>query len=163
MSNIPERIKPQIYSNDTNLIDVLLERQELFDIYWFHWPHDGPLPIEDFEPVIVCYCQDNSVCFVAVRRGWRYTMRLTEQVIFPLRIIFDGSYHHPIIVTSHEDHGGLNTNNSLPYQAREVSSEEIPDMFRRGVFHMTNINPVNFWNQEDPTSFANRNRSDFCV
>ena len=162
MSNIPGRITPQVYCSDSNLIDVLLESQELFDIYWFHWPHDGPLPVEDFEPVIVSYCRDNSVCFVAVRRAWRFTMRLTEQLIFPLRIIFDGPFHHPIIVTSQEDHGGLNTINSLPYQAREISSEQIPVMFRRGVFHVTNINPVNFWNQEDPAIFASRNRLNIC-
>lgn len=163
MSEIPERLTPQIYSDDTTLIDVLLERHEFFDIYWFHWPHDGPLPIQDFEPVIISYCKDNSVCSVIVRRAWRFTTTLTEELIFPLRIIFDGPFHHPVVVTSQEHHNGLSSDSSLPYQARLVPPEQVPDMFRRGLFHMTNVNPINFWNQEDPANFANRQLLSVCA
>ena len=53
------RLVPEIYCIDTSLIDVLLEHTPNFDIFWFHWPHDGfSWNVQDYEPIIIVYSND---------------------------------------------------------------------------------------------------------
>jgi hypothetical protein len=53
------RPKPKIFipeEGNNTLKEVLLERYDNFDIYWYHWPEDGSLFwVEDYEPVIILY------------------------------------------------------------------------------------------------------------
>lgn len=55
-----------------SLIDVKLERHDNFDIYWYHWPQDGFFPVEDYEPVILVYSSDGTLCCLITRRHWKY-------------------------------------------------------------------------------------------
>lgn len=67
------RSDPIIFIPDESnnpLEDVLVEKHENFDIFWYHWPKDGPnwfhsvFREEDYEPVIVVYCDDDIVCVI---------------------------------------------------------------------------------------------------
>ena len=39
MREVPEIFMPN--SSDNVLIEILFEEHERFDIFWYHWPHDG--------------------------------------------------------------------------------------------------------------------------
>jgi hypothetical protein len=76
------------------LVEVLLEVYSNFEIYWFHWPRDGFLPEEDYEPIVIIY--SGTICCVITRRGWTYqTYMMKDGLKIPLEILFDTSFHHP--------------------------------------------------------------------
>lgn len=154
------RSKPEIYCPDRALINMLLERHSNFDIFWYHWPRDGVFFIvPDYEPVVICYHADGSICLVIVRKAWDFESTLYEELIFPLRIIFDRYQHHPVVVTNRDNHSGLDALHPLIYNELEILMHEIPDMFRTGKLHPSNFKLTR---QEDPIDYANQLAVNFC-
>jgi len=41
MREIPEIFMPD--SGDNKLKEILVEEHKRFDIFWYHWPHDGDI------------------------------------------------------------------------------------------------------------------------
>jgi hypothetical protein len=147
------RIIPEAYSEDTSLIDILLERYPNYDIYWYHWPRDGwAIIVEDYEPVILIYSED-TLCAVTVRKGWRFNTTDTalNQIPFPLRISFDPFQHHPLVITNNQNHASLNNISPLNGNIVNILKDDIPLRFRIGRTHPTNFK---IFDQTDPLVYA---------
>lgn len=47
------------YIPDNPLLEVLVEsNSDKYEIIWYHWGQDGFMLVEDYEPVIVVYCEN---------------------------------------------------------------------------------------------------------
>jgi len=152
---------PEAYCLDTNLINVLLERTSNFDIFWFHWPTDGIFRnVEDYEPIILIYKKED-ICSIIVRRQWKYiaTNNSETKIANPVRIFFDPFQHHPFLITNSTLHNYISFSTLLTYQHIEIDKNIIPEQFRTGINH-----PSNIMNRiiKDPSDYANDLYKDIC-
>lgn len=165
MSN---NIKPQIFipdeGNSKTLIDVKLERHDSFDILWFHWPQDGWFFfVEDYEPVILVYSPNGTLCYLIVRRHWEYKFYSLDELSDPVQVLFDGSFHPPFARTKED---GVNFDEKkmklLPKNYDDmiklVNPNDIDEKFRTGKGHPTSAGRT----MEDPVDVANEIRSEQC-
>lgn len=135
--------KPNIFipSNDT-LIEVLYEHDENFQIWWFHFPKDGFLPIEDYEPIIFIY-KHNELQYLITRRHWEYQTYYIENLYNPLEILFDGEFHPPFPRTKDGDilfnEKIKNCERLNNYEIKEISPTCISEKFRVGKGHPSSI------------------------
>jgi hypothetical protein len=161
----PIPLKPEIFCLDRTLINVLLERHPTFDIFWYHWPTDGIFFwIEDYEPVIISYYSDDTVCSVIVRKAWDFVTTPIDELIIPLRILFDSMQHHPTVLTSRKNYLGIASLAKLPYNEVPITSGQIPPMYRTGKSHPSNvsISSLNSPLREDPADYAHTRHKEFC-
>jgi len=150
-------VKPKIFIPNESwneLIEVLLEQYENFDIYWYHWPHDGWIGyfIPDYEPVIIIYKGD-SICYIITRPHWTYEPHGLEEITIPIEVLFDGSSHPPYPRTYDSVEWFHRKTSRLvlqTYDIRKVKADEIPEMFRTGEDHPTSLGK----RVEDPVEFA---------
>jgi len=134
--------------NNNELQEILLEEHEDFDIFWYHWPFDGPAllgPVleEDYEPVIIVYDDDGRICQVIIRRAWNYRNFDLEEygLILPPTILFEKYYHHPLVKTNaNQDEFELKRQGfpETDLDVTKISSDAISDKFRTGKRHRTN-------------------------
>lgn len=135
-----ERFKPSICIPRANdLIDpVQYEEYPNIVTYWYHWPRDGCLPEQDYEPVVILHNNGRVLC-VITRRHWEYQAydRDQERYDLPLEVIFDGSFHPPYIRRPADDEYEQKKQNLIPrdYQLKKIQSSEIPEKFRTGKGH----------------------------
>lgn len=161
-----DRIKPQIFIPDEgtkSLIDVKLERHDNFDIYWFHWPQDGFFPVEDYEPVILVYSSDGTLCYLIVRRHWQYQFYSLDELSDPIQVLFDGSFHPPFARTKQGDDfekkkASLISKN-YDDMIKPINSSDIDAKFRTGKGHPTALGRT----MEDPDDIAKETHSEYCL
>ncbi len=131
--------KPKIFipSNDT-LLEVLYEQHENFHILWFHFPKDGWLPIEDYEPIIFIYKNDKLQCLIT-RRHWGYQTYNIDDLVEPLEVLFDGSFHPPFPRTKDKyerfEEKIRNCEELDNYEISKIDANNISEKFRTGKEH----------------------------
>ncbi len=158
-----DRIKPQIFIPDEgsrSLIDVKLETYDNFDIFWFHWPRDGFFHVEDYEPVILVYSSNGTLCHLIVRRHWRYHFYSLDELSIPIQILFEGSFHPPFPKLK-QDNGFEKKKNKLvsrDYNTEKITAADIDKRFRIGRGHPTAIHKT----MEDPVDIAKEVYSEYC-
>lgn len=166
------REDPSIFIPDEGqftLKKVLIEKYENFDIYWYHWPHDGPkwfysiFREEDYEPVILVYCDDDLKC-VITRAHWEYQYSdlVDSGLSIPAEIVFEDEWHPPQARTNQNIREfELKKLELIPtqYSPEKISKNEILDKFRTGRGHNTNIqNKV----MDDPYQVAQEAYEYYC-
>ena len=159
MRYIPDAFIPN--SDDNRLIEILVEKHDRFDIFWYHWPHDGPNRIkslireEDYEPVILYHDADSSFAGLSTRNHWNYQdYVLDDGLDVPPKVLFDGEFHPSLPRTK---------NNALLFDEKTrtmiashiapavIAPTKIAEKFRTGKGHMTNLK---FKRLEDPAEHA---------
>lgn len=158
-----DRIKPQIFIPDEgskSLIDVKLERYDNFDIYWFHWPRDGFFFVEDYEPVILVYHPDHTLCYLIVRRHWAYQLYSQDELSYPIEVLFDGSFHPPFPKQKQDDDFEKKKAGLIPkeYDVESISANAIEPKFRTGTGHPTALGR----SMEDPVDIASEIHAEYC-
>jgi hypothetical protein len=158
-----DRIKPQIFIPDEgtkSLIDVKLETYDNFDIFWFHWPRDGWFFVEDYEPVILVYSSDGTLCHLIVRRHWGYQSYSLNELSIPIQVLFDGSFHPPFAKLKQDD--GFEEKKvklvSKDYDVEKITASDIDEKFRTGKGHPTAVGRT----MEDPVNIAKEAYSEYC-
>ena len=157
---IPEIFVPK--SGDNKLDRILLEEDDNFEIFWYHWHSDGPpwfnfmRPEEDLEPVILVYDDEDKLCCVITRRHWEYQDYYVEEdgLAIPLTILFDGDFHPPYPKTADntqwfEDKISNMDKGNLKHKI--IKPEDVSPKFRIGKSHKTLVlrPPV-----DDPSDIA---------
>jgi hypothetical protein len=162
------RIKPSIYTpiGDPLVGDVLLEEQEHCDIYWFHWDKDGVYHVPDYEPVILIYDGNEEICTVIVRRAWNYKPYMKSELTDPLVVGFEIFQHHPkVMLRANIPWFGILFNSVVyeeigtEYDTRNITSNEIPSMYRKGMSHPSNLRHRII---DDPISKSREYYSEIC-
>lgn len=158
-----DRIKPQIFIPDEDsktLIDVKLEAYDNFDIFWFHWPRDGWFFVEDYEPVILVYKSDNTLCYLITRRHWGYQFYSLDELSVPVEVLFDGSFHPPYPKLKQGDDFEEKKRKliSREYNVEKITASDIDAMFRTGKGHPTAVGRA----MEDPADIAKEAHSEYC-
>ncbi len=146
MREIPEIFMPD--SNDNALIEILVEEHERFDIFWYHWPHDGDILSrifireEDYEPVILLYDADDSFIGVITRQHWKYQdYFLDDGLDTPPKIVFNDEFHPPSPRTNKKSSWfdgrirGMISSDLIP---QKINSDNITEKFRLGIGHGSN-------------------------
>jgi len=98
------RVDPIIFipnESKNPLNEVLVEKYDDFDIFWYHWPKDGEdwfhfiFREEDYEPVIVVYCNDKVVCTIT-RAHWEYQHNDIKEMelVTPCQVLFEDQWHN---------------------------------------------------------------------
>jgi len=167
------RTDPEIFiplENGNPLDEVLTERYENFDIYWYHWPHDGPrwfslfMREEDYEPVIVIYCNDEVSC-VITRPHWEYHYSSVKEegLEVPPKILFEDEWHPALTKTKvNIREFELKKLDLTPhsYSPNITKSERISQKFRTGLGHNSRIGkpPV-----QDPADIAQEAYEYYCA
>lgn len=159
-----DRITPQIFIPDEgskSLIDVKLERHDNFDIYWYHWPQDGFFHVQDYEPVILVYSSDGTLCCLITRRHWKYNHYSFDELSIPVEVLFDGSFHPPFPKLKQDSDdfekkkAKLISKNYAPIM---IGPNDIEPQFRTGAGHPTAV----FGTGEDPADVAKEAYSEYC-
>jgi hypothetical protein len=158
-----DRIKPQIFIPDEgvkSLIDVKLETYDNFDIFWFHWPRDGFVPVEDYEPVILVYSSGNALCYLIVRRHWQYQFYSVDELSIPIEVLFEGPFHPPFAKLKQDDDFEKKKSKLIPkkYGVKPINANDIDPMFRTGKDHPTALRRI----FDDPTGIAKEIYLEHC-
>jgi hypothetical protein len=151
-------------STESNaLVDVLLEHHPNFDIYWYHWPYDGWFrSVHDYEPVILVYNDDCTLCCVIVRRGWEYKHYEPSDLDPVIEIIFKTSFHHPFAKIQMSNLSEeVETFVTRAYAPRQIISSDITTMFRTGQGHPTLTRRLGI-PVKDPSMVAQHAFSEYC-
>lgn len=148
-------VNPVIFIPDENnnrLEEILVERSVNFDVFWYHWPKDGDewfnflIREEDFEPVIVVYCNEEVVC-VITRPHWSYQYYdiKDEELISPCEVLFKDAWHPAIAKTrQNEREFELIKSELIPHpysdgDVREIERNALNQKFRTGIGHRSNF------------------------
>ncbi len=117
-------------ADELELIEVIFEQGDRFEIFWYHWPRDGVFPWPDYEPVVMVYNSDGTLCLLMVRRGWRFRIYHASELFYPIEVLFDSIQHHPYIKTLATDDFELKKTRHEPriYEARTIRDKEIPSL-----------------------------------
>ena len=165
-----ERIKPRIFipkekPQRTMKKEVYLEQNEYFDILWYHWPRDGYFPEEDFEPIILLYCDKINLSGVVPRRHWNYNPYKIQDLSFPIELVFDGIFHPPFV--RHKNHDFIFSVKTFfnpdytDYDLIPIKKNNIPEYARTGKGH-TSLNLLGRNEVMDPCDKAMELYSEFC-
>jgi hypothetical protein len=157
-------IKPQIFipnEGSKSLIDVKLEKYDNFDIYWYHWPRDGFFLVEDYEPVILVYSANGTLCYLIVRRHWQYQFYSLDELSDPVEVLFDGSFHPPFAKLKQDDDFEEKKHNliSRNYNVKMTNPNDIDAKFRTGKGHPSALGRT----MKDPVDIAKEAYSDYCL
>lgn len=96
-----------------------------YEFFWYHWPRDGFLPWEDYEPIVFAYNHRGELCFVLVRRAWKLIIHNPDDIAWPPQIIFEGSNHHQFF-KMRDDSGGKFDCDRLPKLSKiSVSNSDL--------------------------------------
>lgn len=170
------RCKPIIYipkeNDDKTLQKVYVESYDNYDIIWYYWPQDGPLPgAPDYEPIIIIYKNNNEVCCVSPRRAWEYQPDPISKVHIPIEIVFGGivkgTYHHPFFRHIGHDEKFENEKKNriqIDYDdlLEECKSGKIPPIARIGKNHPTRfLKP--FLKIQEPVDVAEKFYKDYVT
>ncbi|HZW57942.1 MAG TPA: hypothetical protein VFF30_16755 [Nitrososphaerales archaeon] len=119
------------------LVNIIYEREDFpsgscYEIFWYHWPRDGLLPWEDYEPIVFAYNYRGELCYVLVRRAWKHIVMNPDEVFWPPQVLFRGGSHHQFVrMTNDEedflDQPGLNVLNITSSNVTPLNSNSIPD------------------------------------
>ncbi len=166
MMLVPEIFMPN--SSDNELINILVEKYDGFEIFWYHWPHDGDVLLrrffgeEDYEPIILLYDVDGSFIGLVTRPHWKYRdYYLNDGLDTPPKILFENEFHPPYPRT---DENNLQFDEKI---IKMISSDLIPiviessrimEKFRSGKGHRTNYK---FKKMDDPVSVAQQLIDDY--
>ena len=146
------RVIPQIYipiESDNPLIEVLVEKHPKYEIFWYHWPRDGPrwLPFflaeEDYEPVTIVYDANGKICCLITRSHWRYHFFVVgDGLILPPSILFEDEFH-PAYAEMEYNKEIFNQKilglRIFSYVPKSIQSNQITEKFRKGTGHKTNL------------------------
>ncbi len=148
------------------LIDVLHEQYDNYDIYWYHWPYDGPFSVGDYEPIILTYRNKTNLCLLSTRRSWDYQPYTLDQLETPVELVFDGTlwgiFHHPFFHLSGFDDDFNNKRQGKierTYNLDPINPDQIPIMFRTGQGHPTGFGRIVM----DPRDKAEELYHEFCT
>jgi hypothetical protein len=135
---------------DGSFFGVRIEQHEKYDIRWFVWEKDGIVPKqiipEDWEPVIL-FWHDKELVRVTVRLHYEwvdYSAANLDEPHFalPLRIIFAGSNHGPLVRRRGEDpifDMLLSSEKSLEFDPQVIREDQVPQYARKGLFNRHGI------------------------
>lgn len=155
------------YIPDNPLLEVLVEsNSDKYEIIWYHWGQDGFMPVEDYEPVIVVYCE-NQIKTVITRSAWKFKPHNIDDVVSnPLRVLFKDGFHHYMIRTEENAVDFDKFIDSIPLnqedydlKIKDISPSEIPVKFRTGLGHITNIR---LFPHDDPADVAMEYYHAYC-
>ncbi len=115
---------------EESLIDIPYERQQsqsgsYFEIFWYHWPRDGVFPWEDYEPVVFAYNRNHDLCFVLVRRAWKFIIMNPDEVFWPPEVLFKGGSHHQFVRMTTDDFGDFEQSNLQSLKTLNVTSSSV--------------------------------------
>jgi hypothetical protein len=130
---------------EVTLSNILYERHDFksgsyYEVFWYHWPRDGILPWEDYEPVVFAYNQKHKPCFVLVRRAWRYSIANPEDVSWPPEILFKGGSHHQFVRMTTDYFGDFDESKLRSYMTVNVPSPKVASVQRTGPFSIPSWN-----------------------
>jgi hypothetical protein len=113
----------------SDLVDIVYERQSTlsgsyYEIFWYHWPNDGLLFWDDYEPIVFAYNRRHDLCFVLVRRAWKFIMINPDEVYWPPEILFKGKNHHQFIRMRTDDFGDFEPSNLRSHIALNATTSD---------------------------------------
>jgi len=85
---LTEHIAHMSRKAEEEIIEILYEIHKFpsgsyYEVFWYHWPRDGLLPWEDFEPVVFVYNFKQELCFVLVRDFYQKVERALQTPMNP--------------------------------------------------------------------------------
>ncbi|ABX12507.1 hypothetical protein [Nitrosopumilus maritimus] len=152
---------------DNPLLEVLVEsNSDKYEIIWYHWPHDGFMPVEDYEPVIVVYSK-KQIKVVITRSAWKFKPHNIDNTLSnPLSVLFKDDFHHYMIRTEENavDFDKIIGSTQLEqeeYQSKikDISPSAIDLKFRTGWGHITNYQ---VFPHDDPADVAMQYYRAYC-
>ncbi len=115
---------------EASLINIIYERKDFpsgsyYEIFWYHWPRDGLLWWEDYEPVVFAYNYKHEICFALVRRGWKPIITNPEELFWPPEVRFKGGSHHQFIRMTTDYFGDFDQSNLGKLKSLTITSSRL--------------------------------------